>query len=69
MTVSVERIITSFNSARRAAETGELTKDREDMIDQIIQSIHEVGNSLASHTSRGESQTGSEGLDQRYKSL
>jgi len=69
LTASVERIISSFNSARRAAETGEVTEDRENMIDQIIQSIHEVGNSIAPHTSRGEKQIGSEGVDQRYKSL
>ena len=69
LTASVERIISSFNSARRAAEAGEVTEDRENMIDQIIQSIHEVGNSLAPHTSRGENQIGSEGVDQRYKSL
>ena len=69
LTASVERIISSFNSARRAAETGEVTEDRENMIDQIIQSIHEVGNSIAPHTSRGENQIGSEGVDKRYKSL
>ena len=69
LTASVERIITSFNSARRAAETGEVTNDREDMIDQIIQSIHEVGSSLQPRISRQESQMDSEGLDQRYKNL
>ena len=50
MTASVEKIIQSFNAARRAAELGEEAPPRGEVVDQIIASIREVGATLGNPT-------------------
>ena len=50
MTASVEKIIQTFNAARRAADLGEEVAPREEMVEQIIASIREVGATLGNPT-------------------
>ena len=50
MTASVEKIIQSFNAARRAADLGEEAPPREELVEQIIASIREVGATLGNPT-------------------
>ena len=68
MTASVEKIIASFRGARRAAESGELSDDREDMIEQIVSSIQEVGNTLVTRRD-SDNRSKVEGLEIRYKQV
>jgi len=47
MSASVERIISSFNAARRAADEGEMVSERHEVVEQIIASIRTAGASLS----------------------